>query len=204
MMTSSGTARTVGETQKTGSLIRYLLIGFVAVVVVYIALFHSFYFMLYPLSSVDPYLYYSYSPGFWSVDISFWIFTPLYYMWFRHAGEGRAISLVYSLSLDASAVGIFLVFFCLVYGIDPFASAYYTYAFVLALLFFVPVLDMKFSRKNMLLFLAFPVAGVIWKFTGTGNVGYFLSTSVVIDLFMIFYCFLFIFFFRKVGKVIHA
>jgi hypothetical protein len=172
---------------------RYVLIAFPAAVIAYIAIYHPLYFLLYPLSSVDPYLYYSYSPGFWSVDISFWVFTPLYYMWFRKSGENKVMSIIYAFCLDASAVGIFLVFFTIVYGINPFESAYYTYAFVLALMFLVPILDMKFTRRNVPLILLFPIIGLAWRITGTGNIGYFISASVLFDLSMIFYSFLFIY-----------
>ena len=172
---------------------KYILITFPVAVLVYIAIFHPFYFLLYPLSSVDPYLYYSYSPGFWSVDVSFWVFTPLYYMWFRKSRENRLISTIYAFCLDASAVGIFLVFFAIVYGIDPFQSSYYTYALVLSLMFLVPVLHMRFRKRNIPLILLFPIIGAAWRITGTGNIGYFISASVLFDLAMIFYSFIFLY-----------
>ena len=175
------------------------LLVFPAVILIYIILYHSFYFELYPLSTIDPYLYYAYSPGFWSVDLSFWLFTPLYYLWFRRNKESAFISLLYAFCLDASAVGTFLIFFDAVYGINPFTSAYYTYAFVLMLLFIVPIFHMHFSKQNIIFFLVFPVVGAIWKLTGANNVGYFISSSVIIDLFMIFYCFFFMFTFRNVS-----
>ena len=169
-------------------------------IIIYIFLFRFYYFLLYPLATVDPYIYYAYSPGFWMVDISFWLFSPLYYLAFRKAGEGRLLSLFYMLCLDGSAVGIFLVFFSLIYGINIFASQYYTYAVFLALLFIVPVQKMTIRISNILLAAGFVIAGIIWKLVGTGNVGYFLSPSVVIDMFMIFYCFLFLYSLLSVKK----
>ena len=124
-----------------------ILLIFPALVFVYIILYHSFYFELYPLSTVDPYLYYSYSPGFWAVDISFWIFSPLMYLTFRKKYEGRILSIIYTLCMDASAVGAFLVFFSLVYGVDIFASHYYIYGFVLMLLFVLPIEHIKANKK---------------------------------------------------------
>ena len=40
------------------------------------------------------------------------------------------MSTIYAFCLGASEVGIFLVYFTMVCGIDPFESTYYTYAFV--------------------------------------------------------------------------
>ena len=192
------TIETEDFTKRSFKKSRALLV-FPAVILIYIILYHSFYFALYPLSTLDPYLYYAYSPGFWSVDFSFWLFTPLYYLWFRRNKESAFISLLYAFCLDASAVGSFLIFFDAVYGINPFLSAYYTYAFVLMLLFIVPIFDMHFSKQNLIFLLVFPVVGAIWKLTGANNVGYFISSSVIIDLFMIFYCFFFMFTFRNVS-----
>lgn len=169
--------------------VRYSLLLLPAAVLLYIMVFHPFYFILYPYSAINPYVYYSYSPGFWSVDFSFWIFLPIYYKAFRQHGNSRIISLVYVLCLDASAVGIFLTFFSLVYGISIFASAYYTYTFVLMLMFIPPALNFKVKLKSLAFLAVFPVAGIIWKLSVPGNVGYFLSPSVIIDLFMIWYCF---------------
>lgn len=166
----------------------FLLI-FPLLIVVYIALKHPFYFILYPYSAINPYVYYQYSPGFWAVDIAFWIFSPLMYLKFRKNGEGRFISLLYMFCLDASSVGIFLTFFSVVYGIAIFNSAYYTYAFVLVFLFLVPFDHIKISWINGVLLMVFPIVGFIWKSLTPGNVGYFLSSSVVIDMFMIVYCF---------------
>ena len=168
-----------------------ILLIFPALVFVYIILYHSFYIELYPLSTVDPYLYYGYSPGFWAVDISFWIFSPLMYLTFRKNYEGSILSIIYTLCMDASAVGAFLVFFSLVYGLDIFASHYYTYGFVLMLLFVLPIEHIKANKKLLLYFLVFPVMGIVWRISGPGNIGYFLSPSVVIDLIMIVYCFFF-------------
>ena len=177
--------------------LKLLFLSFGISMLAYIILFHPFYLLLYPLSTVDPYLYYSYSPGFWAVDISFWTFTPLYYLWFRRAGETIPLALFYSLLLDGSASGMFLTFFCIVYEINFLIYPYYLYGFILSLLFFVPSMDMKFSKKNLLFFSGFIIAGLIWRFSGAGNVGYFISSSVVIDLFMIFYCYLFIYSFKN-------
>lgn len=169
-------------------------------------MFRWYYFIVYPVSVVNPYFYYQYSPGFWSVDFSFWLFTPLYFLWFKRNKEHTIVSLIYAFCLDASAVGTFLIFFDLVYGVNIFSSAYYTYAFVLMFLFIIPIFDMHFSKYNLIAFLIFPIVGIIWKLTGAGNVGYFLSTSVIIDLFMIFYCFFFMFSFRNINlrRIIHA
>ena len=125
-----------------------LLLIFPVAIIVYIVLFRWYYFIVYPVSVVNPYFYYQYSPGFWSVDFSFWLFTPLYFLWFRRNKAGTIVSLIYALCLDASAVGLFLMFFCFVYGIDPFTSAYYTYAFVLMFLFIIPIFDMHFSKQS--------------------------------------------------------
>lgn len=166
-----------------------LLLIFPALIVLYIAIRHPFYFILYPYSAVNPYVYYLYSPGFWAVDLAFWVFSPLMYLKFRKNGEGRFISLLYTFCLDASSVGIFLVFFCLVYGINIFSSEYYTYAFALMFLFIVPISHIRIKSNILPLLLVFPVAGLIWKLLTPGNVGYFLSSSVVIDMAMIVYCF---------------
>ena len=165
------------------------LLVYPILIVIYIILKHPFYFLLYPYSVIDPYIYYSYSPGFWSVDFAFWIFSPLMYFGFRKSGENQILSLLYTICLDASSVGIFLVFFCIVYGIYIFSSEYYTYAFVLMLLFIVPLSHLNIKKSTILLFLVFPVVGLIWRFLGPGNVGYFISSSVVIDMTMIVYCF---------------
>ncbi len=166
-----------------------LLLIFPALVVFYIAIRHPFYFILYPYSVIDPYIYYSYSPGFWAVDIAFWVFSPLMYLKFRKNGDGRFISLLYMFCLDASSVGIFLVFFCLVYGINIFSSEYYTYAFVLTFLFIVPISHLRIRRNLIPYLLIFPIAGLTWRLLTPGNVGYSLSFSVVIDMAMIVYCF---------------
>lgn len=166
-----------------------LLLIFPILILIYIIIYHSFYFLLYPCSVVDPYIYYGYSPGFWAVDLAFWVLSPLMYIKFRKNHESRFLSIIYVLCLDASSVGAFLTFFCLVYGINIFGSQYYTYGFVLMLLFVVPVKHLKISWTTMLWFLVFPVVGLIWKFLGPGNIGYFVSSSVVIDMSMIVYCF---------------
>lgn len=166
-----------------------LLLIFPTLIVFYIAIRHPFYFILYPYSTINPYIYYSYSPGFWAVDIAFWVFSPLMYLKFRKNGEGRFISLLYMFCLDASSVGIFLTFFSLVYGIAIFTSEYYTYAFILMFLFLVPYEYIEINRIKGAFFLVFPVVGLVWKFLNPGNVGYFLSSSVVIDMAMIVYCF---------------
>ncbi|MEM0135373.1 MAG: hypothetical protein QXU18_09160 [Thermoplasmatales archaeon] len=192
-----------GFNWKTSRILKLFLLLPVFLMLVFITLYHSFYFILYPASSVDPYIYYSYSPGFWIVDISFWLFTPLYYFLFRKKQETRIFSLIYAFCLDASAVGIFLVFFSLVYGINIFPypislQNYYTYAFVLSLFFLIPVQRLGLN-KNLLYVIVYPIVGMLWRITGTGNIGYFLSLSVVFDLFMIFYSFLILFlvYYRK-------
>ena len=169
--------------------LKYSLLLFPALILLYVALFHPFYFILYPYSAINPYAYYAYSPGFWSVDFSFWIFLPIYYRLFRQHSNSRIISLIYVLCLDASAVGIFLTFFSMVYGISIFSSAYYSYAFVLMFMFIVPALNFKIRVQSLAFLAVFPIAGIIWKLSVPGNVGYFVSPSVIIDLFMIWYCF---------------
>ena len=168
-----------------------LLLIFPALIILYIAIQHRFYFELYPLSSVDPYLYYSYSPGFWAVDLAFWVFSPLMYLKFRKNGEGRLLSLIYMFCLDAASVGLFLTLFCIVYNIDPFHSEYYTYGFVLMFLFIVPIRHLRVSMKLVPYFSVFVISVGVWRMLGGGNIGYFLSAPVAIDMFLIIYCFFF-------------
>ena len=124
------------------------LLVFPLLIVIYIALKHPFYFLLYPYSAVNPYIYYRYSPGFWAVDFAFWVFSPLMHFKFRKTGEDRLLALLYTFCLDASSVGIFLIFFCLVYGISIFASEYYTYAFIFMFLFIVPISHLRIKKKH--------------------------------------------------------
>ncbi|MEM0134777.1 MAG: hypothetical protein QXU18_06050 [Thermoplasmatales archaeon] len=184
-----------------------LILLFIPIVILIFIIFNRlYYFILYPISAVDPYFYYADSPGFWVVDISFWIFTPLYYLAFRRKNESKFFSLIYALCLDGSAAGIFLTFFAVVYGINIFSPLtmqnYYFYGFMLSLLIIVPIQKINRNKnRGIIVFLGFIIAGLIWRFTGTGGVHYQLNSSVVIDMFMIFYSFFFLYImFRVEGK----
>lgn len=56
-------------------------------------------------------------------------------------------------------------------------------------LFVVPVQHIKLNWKILPLFMVFPIIGIIWKLLGPGNVGYSISSSMIIDMAMIVYCF---------------
>lgn len=147
--------------------------------------------VLYAYSAVDPYVYYSYSPGFWSVDAAFWSLTPLMVYCFRRKGIGWLHSLIYAFCLDAASVGAFLTYFSLVYSVDIFRSSYYTMTFYFVFLAIVPVLYLKPRRSSWGTLFILGVIGILWRALGPGNVSYRITPSTVLDLASIFLWFLF-------------
>ena len=146
--------------------------------------------LLYLYSTVNPYIYYSYSPGFWSVDISFWIFTPLMIYAFRIKEISWIRSILYAISLDAASIGAFLTYFSLVYGINIFHSTYYTMTFYFLFLGLIPIRYLRISNVSFIVFFLLIDIGLVWKMVGAGNIGYFVSWSVAFDLISIFLFFL--------------
>ena len=142
-------------------------------------------------SAINPYYYYAYSPGFWMVDFAFWVCTPLFYLGFRKK-TGRLASLFFAFAFDFSAVGIFLLYFCAVYGINIFAdttNTYYASMIYFAMMGIIPINFMKFNKKQIIIPAIFAISGIIWRIVGTGKVIYVVSPSVIIDMAMIGFCF---------------
>jgi len=146
---------------------------------------------LFVKSAINPYYYYSYSPGFWMVDFAFWVCTPLFYLGFRKK-TGRLASLFFAFAFDFSAVGIFLLYFCAVYGINIFAdttNTYYASMIYFAAMGIIPINFMKFDKKQLIIPVIFAITGIIWRIVGAGSVKYTLSPSTVIDMAMIGFSF---------------
>ncbi|MHB8560897.1 MAG: hypothetical protein ACYDAP_07010 [Thermoplasmataceae archaeon] len=166
---------------------RYLPLVFLYPII-YFSLMHIGNIFLYGVSAVDPYYYYAYSPGFWAVDFSFWILTTIFYILFRRNGAGRILSLLFAFCLDASAVGIFLLMFESAYHII-FRNIYYVSMFYFALMWFVPIHFMNFKRIHIFIPIGIVLLTVIWSFF-EGNIGYFLTVGVILDMLGIVYCFI--------------
>jgi hypothetical protein len=165
---------------------RYLSLVFLYPII-YFSLMHIGNIFLYIVSAVDPYYYYAYSPGFWAVDFSFWIVTTIFYILFRRNGAGRMLSLLFSFCLDSSAVGIFLLMFEFAYG-NIFQNIYYVSMFYFALMWLIPIHFMKFKKQHILIPVGLVLITLTWS-QFRGNIGYFLTIGVVIDLIAIIYCF---------------
>lgn len=169
------------------AVIDLFLVGIFLAPIVYLVYAHYINPLLYAYSAIDPYIYYSYSPGFWSVDISFWLFTPLMIYGFRRQNISWIYSILYAFSLDAVAVGAFLTYFSLIYHINIFTSHYYSMTFYYIYLIFIPIRHLRLNTKLSLIILAVIIdVGLMWEFLEPGNIGYFVSPSVVFDLVSIF------------------
>ena len=155
--------------------------------IIYFSLMHIGNIFLYGVSAVDPYYYYAYSPGFWAVDFSFWIVTSIFYILFRRNSVGRMLSLLFAFCLDASAVGIFLLMFEFAYG-NIFQNIYYVSMFYFSLMWLIPIHFMKFKKQHILIPVGLISITLVWSYF-KGNIGYFLTAGVIIDLVAIVYCF---------------